>query len=87
VNNVIKWIQVKESINKAAETLWANKGKSKNHWIDNEYQEAIKKLKAARVKMIQNPLTSNLEEYAELRVRSNKIIRQKKSTSEKKHNK
>lgn len=60
LHNVTKWIQIKESINKAAETLRATKGKNKNHWFDNECQEAIKKQKAARVKMIQNPSPSNL---------------------------
>ncbi|XP_029342106.1 uncharacterized protein LOC115033527 [Acyrthosiphon pisum] len=83
LSNVIEWTQVKESLNKAAETLRVTKGKSKNHWFDNECRDAIKNRKAARVKMIQNPSASNLQEYAELRARSNRIIRQKKRASEK----
>jgi hypothetical protein len=84
LNNATKWTHVKVSISKAAENLRPTMGKSKNHWFDNECQEAIKKRKAARGKIIQNPLTSNLQEYVELRASSNKIIRQKKRTSEKK---
>jgi hypothetical protein len=83
LSNVIEWTQIKESLNKIAETLRVTKGKSKNHWFDNECRDAIKNRKAARVKMIQNPSTSNLQEYAEFRARSNRIIRQKKRASEK----
>jgi len=36
LSNVIEWTQIKESLNKAAETLRDTKGKSKNHWFDNE---------------------------------------------------
>ncbi|KAL4154352.1 hypothetical protein QTP88_000231 [Uroleucon formosanum] len=83
LSNVIEWTQIKESLIKAAETLRDTKGKSKNHWFDNECRDAIKNRKAARVKMIQNPSISNLQEYAEFRARSNRIIRQKKRASEK----
>jgi len=48
LSNVIEWTQIKESLNKAAETLRVTKGKSKNHWFDNECRDAIKKSKSSK---------------------------------------
>lgn len=69
MNSVVNWTQIKESTNKAAVTLLDSKRKSKNHWFDDECQEEIMKRKAARIKMIQNPSTKNVEEYTESRTK------------------
>jgi hypothetical protein len=45
INNVINLTQIKESINKVAVTLRDTKRKSKNHWFNDECQEAIMKRK------------------------------------------
>jgi hypothetical protein len=78
-----KWMNIKQSIHKAAEeTLGTIQPKKRNGWFDQDCQIALDTRNEARKRMLQRGTRANMLEYADARKAAKAICRRKKNEYE-----
>ena len=78
-----KWNQIRHNVEcTAAETIGKRTGRKRNHWFDNECQEALNEQNAARLKTMGRVTRAGLDQYRSKRNFARKLFRLKKRQQE-----
>ena len=74
------WNRIRHYVESAAtETIGKRTGRKRNHWFDNECQEALNDKNAARLNFLNRATRASLDEYRSKRDFARKLFRRKKS--------